>query len=282
VTVALIDIRQRVGYWFLAVILAHIILISAQVNSRAGVPILEAVTFGVFAQVQRAISVVVTGVRQVWSGYFALRYVKAENDQLKRQLADSQIELQQQRAQAERGQRLEKLLELREQTTVATTAAEIIAGAATPEFRTVTIDKGTRDGVRADLAVIAPTGVVGRVVMPTGRAAKVQLLVDRNAAAAAVIERTRAQGLVLGGGDDWLRMEYVSETADIAVGDVVVTSGIDGIFPKGFVIGRVESVEKNGVAYKKIIVKPAVDFRSVEEVLVVLTSPSRDAAGGQE
>jgi rod shape-determining protein MreC len=130
--------------------------------------------------------------------------------------------------------------------------------------------------------VIAPTGVVGRVVMPTGRAAKVQLLVDRNAAAAAVIERTRAQGLVLGGGDDWLRMEYVSETADIAVGDVVVTSGIDGIFPKGFVIGRVESVEKNGVAYKKIIVKPAVDFRSVEEVLVVLTSPSRDAAGGQE
>ena len=108
-----------------------------------------------------------------------------------------------------------------------------------------------------------------------------QLLIDRNAAAGAIIERTRAQGVVVGGGDDRLRMEYVSEVFDIVVGDVVVTSGIDGIYPKGFVIGQVESIERSGGSYKRITIKPAVDFRSLEEVLVVLTpTPAREAAEG--
>jgi rod shape-determining protein MreC len=268
---ALLDIRQRTGYLFLAVILGHVILISAQVTSRTGVPILEAVTFGVFAEAQRGMSVAVTGVRRVWTGYIDLRGVKAENDALKRRLAEAEIDLQQQRALAGRSQRLEKLLELRDHSALTTQAAEIIAGGATPDFRTVTIDKGTRDGLRGNMAVVAPAGVVGRVVKPSGRAAKVQLLIDRNAAVAVIIDRTRAQGVVIGGGDDRLRMEYVSEVSDIVVGDVVVTSGIDGIYPKGFVVGRVDSVEKSGVAYKQIIVKPAVDFQSLEEVLVILT-----------
>jgi rod shape-determining protein MreC len=162
-----------------------------------------------------------------------------------------------------------------------TIAAEIIGAAATPDFRTLTIDKGTRDGVKTDMSVIAPAGIVGRLVVPSLRSAKVQLLIDRNAAAGAIIERTRAQGVVVGGGDDRLRMEYVSEVFDVVVGDVVMTSGIDGIYPKGFIIGQVESIERAGGAYKRITIKPAVDFTSLEEVLVVLTpTPARDAAEG--
>jgi rod shape-determining protein MreC len=133
------------------------------------------------------------------------------------------------------------------------------------------------------MAVIAPSGVVGRVIVPSARAASVQLLIDRNAAAGAIIERSRAQGLVVGGGDERLRMENVSEVADIVVGDLVVTSGIERIYPKGFIIGRVETVEKNGPAYKRIIVRPAVDFTSLEDVLVVLTpTPWHEAQGGTE
>jgi rod shape-determining protein MreC len=129
--------------------------------------------------------------------------------------------------------------------------------------------------------VIAPLGVVGRVVVPALRSAKVQLLIDRNAAAGALIERSRAQGVVVGTGDERLRMEYVSEVADVAVGDVVVTSGVDGIYPKGFVIGRVDAVEKNGNAFKRISVRPAVDFLSLEEVLVITTpSPAREGPKG--
>jgi rod shape-determining protein MreC len=276
---ALVDIRQRSGYLFVGVILAHILLISAQVSSRSGVPVLEAVTFGVFSEVQRAVSSAVQSVTHVWSGYVGLRHVKAENDTLKKQLADTQIALQEQRALADRARSLERLLELRDRVDLQTSAAQIIGAAATPDFRTVTIDKGTRDGLRPDMAIIAPSGVVGRIVVPSARSAKVQLLIDRNAAAGALIERSRAQGVAVGAGEDRLRLDYVSEAADIVVGDVVVTSGIDGIYPKGFVIGRVDVVDKSGLTYKRITVKPAVDFSSLEEVLVVTTPTAGREAG---
>ena len=166
---------------------------------------------------------------------------------------------------------------MRDRSDLRMTAAEIIGAAATPDFLTLTVDKGTRDGLRPDMSVIAPGGVVGRIVMPSARAAKVQLLLDRNAAAGAIIERSRAQGVVVGTGEDRLRMENVSEASDIVIGDIVVTSGIEGIYPKGFIIGRVDTVEKNGPAYRSITVKPAVDFSTLEEVLVVLTpTPSHD------
>ena len=278
---ALLDIRQRSGYLFLAVTLGQILLISAQVNSKSGVPVIESVTFGIFSEVQRGLSGGFLGIRQVWSGYVGLRHLKVENEALKRDLAAAQVSVQEQRALADRTRGLSRLLELREHVNLKTVAAEIIGAAATPDFRTLTIDKGTRDGVRADMSVIAPAGIVGRLVVPSVRSAKVQLLIDRNAAAGAIIERTRAQGVVVGGGDDRLRMEYVSEVFDIVVGDVVMTSGIDGIYPKGFVIGSVESIDRSGGAYKRITIKPAVDFSSLEEVLVVLTpTPARDAAAG--
>lgn len=278
---AILDIRQRAGYLLLAVILGHILLISAQVSSQSGVPILEAVTFGAFAEAQRAVSGALSGVRRVWSDYVGLRGARVENEELKQRLAAAQMAAQEQRALADRARGLERLLDLRDRSQLKTAAAEIIGAGATPDFRTVTIDKGTRDGLRSDMAVIATAGVVGRVVIPSLGAAKVQLLIDRNAAAGALIERSRAQGVVVGRGDDRLQMEYVSEVSDVIVGDVVVTSGIDGIFPKGFVIGRVESIDKSGTAYKRITVKPAVDFSGLEEVLIVLTpTPAREAAEG--
>lgn len=277
----LLHLRRRSGYLFLGVILGQILLISAQVNSRTGVPVLEAVTFGIFAEVQRGVSAGVSGALRVWGGYVGLRNLKSENDALKRQLAAAEVAAQEQRAQVDRVRTLQQLLELRDRSNLQTTAAEIIGAAATPDFRTVTIDKGTRDGLRPDMSVIAPAGVVGRIVVPSARAAKVQLLIDRNAAAGAIVERSRAQGVIVGSGDERLRMEYVSEVFDVVEGDLVVTSGIDGIYPKGFAIGRVETVEKSGSAYKRITVKPAVDFSALENVLVVLTPTSaREAAEG--
>jgi rod shape-determining protein MreC len=243
------------------------------------VPVLESVTFGVFSELQRGLSGGVSGIRGVWGGYIGLRHAKLENEELKRQLAAMQIAVQEQRALADRTRGLERLLEMREQIALKTTAADIIGAAATPDFRTVTIDKGSRDGLQTDMAVIAVSGVVGRIVVPSARSAKVQLLIDRNAAAGALVERSRAQGVVVGSGDERLHLDYVSEVSDVVAGDVVVTSGIDGIYPKGFVIGRVESVEKSGGAYRRITVKPSVDFRSLEEVLVVVT-PARDAPEG--
>lgn len=278
-----LDIRQRAGYLFLAVMLGHVILISAQVNSRSGVPVLEAVTFGVFAEVQRGSSTGVSGVRTLWNRYVRLRGVEAENAELRRRLDAVEVDLQQRRALADRARVLEALLDLHDRSNLRTAAAAVIASSASPDFRTLTIDKGASQGLRTDMAVIARDGVVGRIVIPSARAAKVQLLIDRNAAAGALIARSRAQGVVKGSGDDRLLLEYVSEAADVATGDLVVTSGIEGIFPKGFTIGRVDGVEKTGPAYKRITVKPAVDFSALEELLVVLTpTPVREAEEGRE
>ncbi|MBI4263638.1 MAG: rod shape-determining protein MreC [Acidobacteria bacterium] len=266
----MLDIRRRTGYLFMAVTIGHIILISAQVNTRRGVPVLEAVVFGVFAEVQRAASSLVTGVRTSWDDYFALQRVRQENERLRQEMAQLQVRLQQERALAQQSRQLQELLELQSQTRLVTTGSAVIGSGASPDFRTITIDKGTGDGLRPDMAVIAPAGVVGRVVTPSARAAMVQLLIDRNAAAAALVERSRAQGVVVGTGGN-LRLDYVSATADLRVGDVVVTSGIEGIYPKGFVIGQIESITQGVGTFGDVVVRPAVDFSSLEAVLVVLT-----------
>jgi len=270
---ARLETRSRAGYLLLAAIVGHVLLISAQVNSKSGVPILEAVTFGVFAELERSTAAVTGSVRHGWSDYVGLRQARAENETLKRQLADAQIQLQEQRALADRTRSLSQMLELREGLELKTTAADIIGAGSTPDFRTVTIDKGQRQGLSTDMAVIAPAGVVGRIVVPGAFASKVQLLIDRNAAAAALVARSRAQGLVAGTGEMRFRMEYVPTVSDIVVGDTVVTSGLDGIYPKGLVIGRIDSIDKTGSSWQIGIV-PAVDFSSLEQVLVVLSSPT--------
>ena len=257
----------------MAVTIGHIILISAQVNTNSGIPILEAVTFGVFAEVQRATSSAIGGVQTSWTDYVALQQVRSENEQLRKAIAQIRVGLQQERALAQRSRTLEQLLDLRTQAVdLATVAANVIAGGASPDFRTMTVDKGAADGLRPDMAVIAPAGVVGRIITPSARAAKVQLLIDRNAAAGALVERSRAQGVAEGTGGD-LRLNYVSGTADIQVGDTVVTSGIDGIYPKGFVIGQIQSVRRGAGGFDTIVLRPAVDFSSIEAVLVVTTPP---------
>jgi rod shape-determining protein MreC len=283
-----LDVRIRAGWLFLAVVVGHIVLISAQVNTQRGMPLFEAVTFGIFSEAQRGVAAVISGVREGWEHYFALQRIREDNTRLRAERARLQVALQQERAAARQARLLEDLLELRTQVDLETVAASVIATAPSPESRTVTIDKGMRDGVRSDMAVIAPSGVVGRVITPGARAANVQLLIDRNAGAGAVVERSRAQGVVVGTGTDRLRLEYVAPTADIEVGDWVVTSGIEGIYPdalregsypRGFVIGQIESIQRSAGQYSAILVRPAVDFGTLETVLVV-RSPASDAAVG--
>jgi rod shape-determining protein MreC len=268
-----LDIRRRTGVLLFVVTLGHIFLISVQVQSKSGVPMLEAVTFGVFARVQGGASAVIHGVRDFWGNYVGLRGVRAENESLRSRVAELEVRLQEQRALAARSSRLQELLNLQSSTSLPTLAADVIAGNPNPGMRTITIGRGSVDGVLANMAVISPAGVVGRVVgAPAAHAARVQLLIDRDAAAGAVTERTRAGGMVLGvvDRDPPLTMDLVPNTSDVKAGDTIVASGADGIYPRGFAIGRVESAERGTGLYRAITVRPAVDFSSLEEVLVVL------------
>jgi rod shape-determining protein MreC len=274
---AVLDIRQRTGWLFMAVIVGHILLISAQVNTQRGVPVLEEVTFGTFAEVQRAATSAIATVRDNWTNYVALQDVRAENAKLKDEIATLQIGLQQERALAQESWTLQGLLELKSAVRLKTTAASVIAGGASPEFRTMTIDKGTEDGLASDMAVLAPAGIVGRIIMPAKWAAKVQLLIDRDAAAGAIVERSRAQGVVVGTGTDRFRLDHVPGAADIQIGDRVVTSGIEGIYPKGFRIGQIESFDRTSGEFSRVVVRPAVGYSELETVLVVVTPPASEA-----
>ncbi len=260
---------------FGAVMLAQIILVSAQVQSRSGVRVLSLVTFEVFSRIERTAFGAFSGTRGVWQNYFALRGLRTENEALRRQIADLGVRLQEQRALAARSQRLQELMDLKSRSTFPTLAAEVIAGNPNPGMRTVTIDRGTADGVQADMAVVSPAGVVGRIVgTPARHASRVQLIIDRNAAAGAFTERTRAGGMIIGtDSQPALRMDLVSNLADVKEGDAVVASGVDGIYPKGFVIGTVDQSERGSGLYRTVSVKPAVDFSSLEEVLVVMVPP---------
>ena len=144
---ALADIRQRPGVVLAAAILLHVALISAQVNTASGLPVLQVVTFGSFSEVQRGTMAIIDGVRGIWSGYVALQQVQQENNALKQELQTLQVRLQQERAEAQRTDNLRQLLELRERANLDTVAAEVIAGAASPDFKTVTIDKGSSDSL---------------------------------------------------------------------------------------------------------------------------------------
>jgi rod shape-determining protein MreC len=264
------DASSRARYLFIAVVVGHVLLISAQVASPSGPSLLRLAFVGVVTEAQQATWALAGGVRTVWGGYVALRGVRAENERLARENTDLRVRLQQERANASAAEQLRGLLDLRPRVPWTTTGAEVVAGSTSPDFRSVTIDKGLSEGVKRDMPVIAAAGVVGRIALPGGHTATVQLIIDRSAAAAARIERSRTEGIALGNGDGTLRFDYLSTTADVQRGDVLVTAGVDGVYPAGLVLGNVERVEKSGSSYRLVTIRPVVDFSTLETVLVLL------------
>jgi rod shape-determining protein MreC len=275
-----LEMQRRTGYVLAAVVLAYVLLISAQVGTPDGASLLARVLFGSLSQAQVATARVVQAVTGTWTGYVALRGQRQQLEALQAALERQGMELQHARAQARRTEQLEGLLQLQRTQLPGTLAARVIAADPTAAFRTLTIDKGYRDGVRRDMAVLSPVGVVGRVIdEPARHAAKVQLLVDRNAGAGAMLDRSGTGGVIMGAeGDPPLRLEYVSNLADVEIGDLVTTSGLDGIYPRGFVVGRVERAERGSGLYREIRVRPRVDFSALDTVLVVVDRAGVDDA----
>jgi rod shape-determining protein MreC len=274
---------RRTAFLLLALCLGQVLLISAQVQSGSGLPVAQTVAFGAFAKVQQIVAAFADGGRSVWSNYFALRGVVRENEDLRRRTLELEAQLQEAMAKAGEADALAGTLKIRDSLSVRTVAARVIAGAPSPGAFTVTIDRGSDDGVKADMAVIGRRGVVGRVInQPLPHAAQVQLLVDRNAHAAVYFERTGAGGIVGGGrGDPPLHVDYVPNSADVKVGDRVMASGQDGIYPRGFLVGTVIRAERHGET-QTVAVRPAVDFSHVDVVLVMIErEPAPAAPGGR-
>ncbi len=213
-------------------------------------------------------------VRDLWDEYIAVRKIRDENRALRKEIRALRAQNAELRERASASERLAGLLELKEQQFPQTVAAQVLGRDTSNWYRALIVDKGERDGVREEMGVIAPAGVVGRVVKTTASTALVLLLTDPSNAIAALIQRTRDEGIVEGTAQGLARIKYVPLLARVQAGDRVVTSGLTGNFPKGLAIGAITSIEKaEGDLFQAATIAPEVDFSRLEEVLVLTSAP---------
>jgi rod shape-determining protein MreC len=209
-------------------------------------------------------------LKQLWLGYFYLVGVERQNTELKRQVEEyNQRQVRFQEAQ-EALTRLEGLLDLKRQVALPVIGARVIAYDPSLWSRSAIIDQGKAQGVKEGLPVLAPQGIAGRIVEVYPQYSKVMLIVDRKSGADAMVQRTRARGVLKGKGGNRCSLEYVPKNADVQVGDLVLASGLVGLYPKGLVFGKVTAAnKKNPGVFQEIEVTPNVDLSTLEEVLVV-------------
>jgi rod shape-determining protein MreC len=215
-----------------------------------------------------------------WRRYFFLVSVSEENQRLLQELGESRQTIIQQREQELENQRLRDLLEFKRSLPSPAVPAEIIGKDPSAWFKTVIIDKGRADGLRRGLPVVSALGVVGQIIDVSEHQSRLMLIIDRNSGADALVQRTRARGIVKGTSRDECYLDYVLHADDVRAGDLVVTSGYDGVYPKGLLIGTVTDVDFNGGDFfKEVQITPAVDFDKLEEVLVIVGAPPGEAMG---
>jgi rod shape-determining protein MreC len=236
---------------------------------------------------EKAVGWAVGGTLRAWDSYVALRHAREEARQLRVRVDRLEMERQQwQQAQAE-NQRLERLLDF-----AAASPGRVFVGARVEGVRLdpkglqlVTLDRGAAAGLRRMMPVVTAEGVVGRIHGVTAGTADVLLLVDRNSAIAARVERSQARATVRGvGGVNLCRLDYALRADDLIEGDLLVTSGTDGVFPRGLPVGRVTRLRRQPYGlYQNADVVPAVDLSKLEEVLVITSGdvPTQGAPAAQ-
>ena len=208
--------------------------------------------------------------REIWEHYFMLVSVAEDNERLRGSLREARALNHQRQEILLANKRLHDLLSLKEHLEQETIAAQVIGKDPSPWFQTIIVDKGIIDGVEKGLPVVNPEGVVGLVIETAGHYAKVRLITDPNSAVDALVQKNRARGVIKGGTSGYCVLSYVLRKHDLAVGDKIISSGMDTVFPKGLPIGQVSEIIKYEAGiFQDVTVTPYVDFERLEEVLII-------------
>ncbi|MCA9470527.1 MAG: rod shape-determining protein MreC [Nitrospirales bacterium] len=212
-------------------------------------------------------------IRESWNHYIALQGVYEQNLELQQEVDRLNARISQLHEQIIVSEQLASLMNFQEQAGMKTVAARVIGRNATNWYQAIIIDKGLEDGIRNQMGVVTTAGVVGRVVNVNPSTAVVLLLTDPNIAVAGMIQRSRDEGIAQGTAQGAVRMKYVPPLSTVEVGDMVVTSGLTGDYPRGLPIGRVGRLEKGDAdLFLAAEIHPMVDFAKLEGVLVVTES----------
>ena len=263
--------RHRSLVLLAAVVVSQVLLLALQIKRERQVRLVRVWTVTVISPFQRAGAWAIDGISGGWSNYVGLRHAQRENQELRAELDRLKLRNSELESRAAEADRLAGLLGFREaHGEVPMLPARVIGSSADAASKTVYISRGERDGVRKNMGVITPEGVVGKVMEVYTGTAQVLLLTDKDGGVGALLASSRTQSPVGGVGESLLVMKYVSSDEPVTVGERVLTSGQDRIFPKDLPVGTVAEI-KPGNPFKLVRVQPAAHLQRLEEVLVLLT-----------
>ncbi len=267
--------RRRIAV-FLGLFLFTVALLTTQMRSadRRAVGPIGTMVLTVLLPVQAGMARIADGGTRWWRLFTEIGRLRQENVRLRTQIEQLSQELTATREQAIASQRLERLLQFRPQAGYRSIAARVIGRDPERWFSTLLLDRGSRNGVVRNAPVATPDGVIGRVIEVTPTAARVLLIADSRSALSVVVQRSREAGVAEGRGGALLHLKYVSRTADVAAGDLLVTSGLGGVFPRGLVVGRILRVSREpGALQQEAEVEPAASLARLEEVVILVPKP---------
>lgn len=269
----MVALRSRHRSLFLlgGVVLLQVLLLAVQIKRDSQGRLIRVWTVGAVSPFERAGAHGISHIRDTWNHYFALQNTSRENEELKRENDGLKLQITQLQGKAAEADRLAALLKFRQTSMdVPMVSARVIGGSADSASQTVYLDRGERDGIRRNMGVITPDGVVGKVIDSYRDTSQVLLLTDKDSGVGAMLVESRIQSPVGGTGEPLLVMKYIPNDDNVNSGERVVTSGMDRIFPRDLPVGTIAEI-KPGNPFKQIRVRPAANLQRLEEVFVLLT-----------
>lgn len=267
------DLLKKYGMFALiaGAVFVALIFYSLNIPRNREANMVERAVMAVFAPVLKPAARTSVFFEHAWDGYINLVNVHQENQQLLQQVKELNARVVAGNEDRQENLRLSRLLEMKNSVKAPTLAATVVGEDITSWYRTMIIDQGSSRGVREGMAVVASDGVVGQVIKVSAASSRVLLLTDHSSGIAATIQRSRARGVVKGKADGLCSLEFATREEDVKVGDMVVTSGIGGVFLKGVPIGEVTMVKRGEYGiFQTVSILPSVNSAHLEEVLVVL------------
>lgn len=263
--------KFRVSLLFSFLFLFSFYLLSSyDFSQRSDHPVSRAI-IDLLAPILDGIDSISDNIQQTWEEYIAIRDARRENRRLKKELTRIKSQISELTEYQQENERLRSLLFLKTKIPAKMISAEVIGKDSTRWSQTILINKGRSDHLVKNLAISTHEGVVGHIIEVARTAAKVLLISDINSSVSAIVQRNRIQGIVVGRGDGLCRVKFLSNIADIHEGDLMVTSGFGGIYPKGLIVGCLQNILKKPTGlFLEAELVPDADLSRLEEVLIVM------------
>ncbi|HTG27599.1 MAG TPA: rod shape-determining protein MreC [Methylomirabilota bacterium] len=263
--------RHKSIFLLTGVVLLQVLLLALQIKRDSEGRLIRVWTVGAFSPFERAGNHGIGHLRETWRHYFALQNASRENEQLRRENDELKMQVNQLQSKAIEADRLALLLNFhKSHENVPMLGARVIATSAGTASATIMLDRGSKDHIKKNMGVITPEGVVGKVVEVYDNTSEVLLLTDKDSGVGAMLGNSRVQSPVGGAGEPLLVMKYVANDDTVNIGERVVTSGMDKIFPRDLPIGTITDI-KPGNPFKSIRIRPSANLERLEEVIVLLT-----------